>query len=95
MVRFMLLTLYWLLQVLGQFPPGQLPSALEQLPRGQFPSRAIAQGTITTWDFCITPRIFTPGQLLPRAMIITNYSFFMAIFCFFSMDQLYNSCFLF
>ena len=82
MVRFMLLTLYWLLPVLGQFPPGQLPSAPEQLPRGQFPSRTIAQGTITIWDFCITPRIFTPGQLLPRAVIITNYSFFQGYFLF-------------
>ena len=28
------------------------------------------------------PRIITPGQLLPRAMITTNYKFFMTIFCF-------------
>ena len=40
------------------------------------------------------PRIVTPAQVLPRAMTITNYNFFMAIFCFFSMSQLYNFCFL-
>ena len=40
------------------------------------------------------PRIITSGQLLPRAMAITNYNFFIAIFCFFSMSQLYNFYFL-
>ena len=39
------------------------------------------------------PQIITPGQLMPRAMTITTYNFSMAIFSFFSMDQLYNFCY--
>ena len=54
------------------FHPGQLPP-------GQFPQ------TTPTWDYCVGPQIITPGQLLPWAMAIENYSFSMAIFffCFF------------
>ena len=36
------------------------------------------------------PQIITPQQLLPRAMAITNYNFFMALFCYFCMAQLYS-----
>ena len=57
-------------------------SHLGQLPPGQFLPRTI-----------VLPQIITPRQLLPRAMTITNYNFFMAIFCFFFMDQLYNFCY--
>ena len=64
----------------GQFPPGQLPP------------RIIAPWTIppdnSHLGILYCPRIITLAQLLPRAMIITNYNFFMPIFCFFSMAQL-------
>ena len=38
------------------------------------------------------PWIITPRKLLLRSMTITNCNFFMAIFSFFSMAQLYNFC---
>ena len=68
----------------GQLSPGQLTRG--QLPQGQWfpgqlPPRTIALGQFPPRT--ITFRIFTHGQLLPRAMTITNYNFFMAIFCFF------------
>ena len=68
-------------RVLGQFLPGKL------LP-GQLPPDNFHLGEL----YCL--RIVTPGQLMPRAMAVTNYSFFMAIFYFFSMVQLYNFYFL-
>ena len=72
-------------------------------PRINVPLK-IASWTIPTQDNCsldnsprqfppttiVLPRKITPGQLLPRAMTITNYNFFMAIFWFFSMAQIYN-----
>ena len=83
---------------LGQLRPGQLPH--EQLPAGQLshrqvPPRTIAPRTIPQDNshlwllYC--PRIY-PRQLPPRAMTVTNYNFFMTIFCFFSMAQLYSFC---
>ena len=81
-------------------PPGQFPS--RTIPPGQFPSRTITPGqfpprTIATWKilpdnshlgvlYCT--RIIKTRQLLPRAMTITSYNFFMTIFCFFAMAQL-------
>ena len=52
---------------------------------GQFPPRQLPTGSLL---YC--PRIITPWQLLPREVTITKYNFFMDIFCFFSMTQLYN-----
>ena len=53
---------------------------------GQFPPRTITPWTIPSGkshsEILCCPRIITPGQLLPRAMTIANYIFFMAIFCF-------------
>ena len=84
---------------LGKLLPGQLPpdnSHLGQLPPGQFPPRIVLPCTIPTdkslLGLLYFLRIFIPRQLLPRGMIITNYSFFMTIFCFFSMVQLNNLC---
>ena len=63
------------IKFLGQFTPWTIAPGL-------FPSRIIAPWTILLDDshlgllYCL--RIVTPGQLLPRAMTITNYSFFMA-----------------
>ena len=81
-------------------PPGQFPS--RTIPPGQFPSRTITPGqfpprTIAPWKilpdnshlgvlYCT--RIIKTRQLLPRAMTITSYNFFMTIFCFFAMAQL-------
>ena len=71
--------------------PGQLAS-------GQFPPRATAPWTIPLDNSHLgllnCSRIIRLGQLLPRAMAITNYNIFTAIFCFFSMVQLCNFCFL-
>ena len=95
--------------VLVQFPssqlspmltPGQLPPrtiARRTLPPGQVPPRTIAPWIIPLDNFqglLYCPQIITPGQLLPGAIAITNYNFFMAMFCFFSMAQLYNFSFL-
>ena len=78
-----------------QLPHTEIPPL--QLPRGQFPPRAIAPWTIPPDNSHLgllhCPRIITPGQLLPRAMTNTNYGFFMAIFCFFSMAQIHNFCY--
>ena len=93
-------------RVLGQFPPWQLPPG--QLPPGQLPPKTIAprqspSRTIVPWtirpenfhlELLYCPRIVRSRQLLSRVMKITNYNFFIAIFCFFSMTQLYNFCFL-
>ena len=71
----------------GQLPPGQSPprtiapwtNAPWTIAPGLFPSRIIAPWTILLDDshlgllYCL--RIVTPGQLLPRAMTITNYNF--------------------
>ena len=89
------------LKVLGQpSPPGQFSS--RTITPGQFPSRTITPGqfpprTIAPWKilpdnshlgvlYCT--RIIKTRQLLPRAMTITSYNFFMTIFCFFAMAQL-------
>ena len=66
------------------------------IARGQFPPRAIAPWTIPPNNshlgllYCLQIKT---RQLLPRAMTFTNYNFFMAIFCFLSMAQLYNFCY--
>ena len=68
-----------------------------QLPLGKFPPRTITPGQLPPENshrgqlYC--PRITAPWQLLPRAKTITHYNFFLAIFCFFSMAQLYNFCY--
>ena len=65
--------------VLGQFPFGQLPP-------GQLLPRTIAPGTVAPppgqlppdnshIGLLHCPRISTSGQLLPRAITITNYNF--------------------
>ena len=73
----------------GQLPPGQLlprtiaPGTVAPPPRtiaaGQFPHRAIAPWTIIPDNSHLgllhCPRISTSGQLLPRAITITNYNF--------------------
>ena len=83
----------------GQLPPDNCPRAncpldnchLGQLPPppGLFPPTKIAPWVIPPdnlhLELFYCPQASTPGQLLPRAMTITNYNFFMAIFCFFSM----------
>ena len=74
---------------LGQLPPGQLlprtiaPGTVAPPPRtiaaGQFPHRASAPWTIIPDNSHLgllhCPRISTSGQLLPRAITITNYNF--------------------
>ena len=86
----------------GQFPPRTIttwPIAPQAIPTdGNYP-RSIAPWTISSDNsdlgllYCPSPfRIITPWQLLHRAMTIRNYNFFMTIFCFFSMAQLYNFC---
>ena len=84
----------------GQFPPDNCPS--RHLPPGQLLPRLLPPRTIAPWTIpsdnshlvlLYPTRIITLRQLLPRAMIITNYNFSIPIFCFFSMAQLYNFCF--
>ena len=73
--------------VIGQFPPGHLLTG--QLSPGQFPPRTIVPRTIpcglvpprTLPPGQFPPEnshlgllIFTPGQSLPRAMTVTNFS---------------------
>ena len=74
---------------LGQLPPGQLlPRTIalgtvapppRTIAAGQFPHRAIAPWTIIPDNSHLgllhCPRISTSGQLLPRAITITNYNF--------------------
>ena len=83
-----------------QFPPRAITPG-QRFP-GQFPSRTISPWEFAPWTFSPDssylgllpcPRIITHRQLLPRAMAITSYNFCMAIFCFFSMVQLYNFCY--
>ena len=62
---------------LGQLLPGQLPPGT--IAPGQFPHKAIAPWTIISDNSHLgllqCPPISTSGQLLPRAMTITNYNF--------------------
>ena len=62
----------------GQLLPGQLPPP-RTIAAGQFPHRAIAPWTIIPDNSHLgllhCPRISTSGQLLPRAITITNYNF--------------------
>ena len=79
----------------GQFPPRTItPWTINPQI---YPTRTIAPWTIpldsSHLGLLYCPWIITPQQSLPRATTITNYSFFMAIFCFFSMAQLYNFCY--
>ena len=83
--------------VLGQVPQEQFPPRTITswtINPQIFPTRAIAPGTVpldsSYLGLLYCPWIITPQQLLPRATTITNYNIFMAIFCFFSMVQLYN-----
>ena len=75
--------------------PGQFPTTMAP---GQFPPRRIAPWTTAPDNFHLgflyCPQIITPGQLRSRATTITNYNFFMAIFYFFFMVQLYHFYFL-
>ena len=85
-----------------QFPPDNClldncppdSSNLGQLHPKQFPPTTISSRTIPPDSshlgllYCL--RIITSQQLLSRAMVFTNYIFFNAIFCFFSMAQLYD-----
>ena len=73
----------------GQLPPllpGQSP------PKGNHPPRQFNPPDNSHLGLLYCLQIITPQQLLPRAMKITNYNCLMAIFCFFSMAQLYNFC---
>ena len=47
----------------------------EQLPPGLFPHRKIAPWAIPTLEYCITPRVFTLGQLQPKEMTIFSWLF--------------------
>ena len=73
---------------LGQFPP-QTIRTLDNCPVDNCPLETSHEQFHIGLLIC--PRIITTRRLLPRAMTITNYNFFMAIFCVFSMTQLYNS----
>ena len=76
---------------LGQLPTRQFSP--RTITPEQFPSWTIGfLRAITSWAISqddsplgLLPcsRIITSRQLLPRAMTITNYNFFMATFCFF------------
>ena len=58
---------------------------------GKFHSGKFTPGQFSPRTIALPPDNYT--QLLPRAMTITKYNFFMAVFCFFSMAQLYNFCY--
>ena len=66
-------------------PPRTIPTQDNCLPR-QCPTGTISPWTIPPDNFHLgllyCPQIITPGKLLPREITITNYNFFMAIFCF-------------
>ena len=95
--------------VLGQFPwdnPPRKLLSLENCPPenshlGQLPLKdnclAIAPGINSQENSHLGlrsyPWIIKHCQLLPRAMTITNYNFFMAIFYFWLMAELYNFCY--
>ena len=56
-------------------------------------SRTISPGQFPLGSLLYCPRIITPWQLLPTVLTVTNYNFFIAIFCLFPMSQLYNFCY--
>ena len=68
-------------------PPGKLPCPPGNSHLGQLPPLNNSH-----LELLYCPQIITPRQLQPIAMAITNYNFFMTIFCFFSMAQLYSFC---